>query len=55
MKNYSIEIKIETVGTEKEKEEALKSIIEYLIKWYCEVGEDAESYSIPKSFNRGTS
>lgn len=41
-----IEVVIEEVGTENEKESTYNSIIEYLIRRYCEVCEDEESYSI---------
>jgi uncharacterized protein YydD (DUF2326 family) len=46
MSDDVFEVVVEEVGTDKEKESTYNSTIEYLIRRYCEVCEDEESYSI---------
>lgn len=46
MSDDVFEVVVEEVGTDKEKESTYNSIIVYLIRRYCEVCEDEESYSI---------
>jgi len=47
----SIRIELKTVGSAEEREAALLSIIEYLLKRYCEVLEHEKSDSLPESIH----
>jgi hypothetical protein len=50
----SFVIRIETIGTPKEREESLKEVVEYLLNRYCEVLEYAEGDSLLEGFDGGT-